>query len=241
MAVARSEVCWFSAGVISAIGAAAVLIPMTSETASAVACPPPVDYGQTGAQEAPNDSTSDDIRGTRANVKAATGPTNCQRISSITNFSPSFNGAFEMGMVIGYSHVSGSTYAHPHIFNFAIEASTGDVAIKKVWTSPLPTEGTFETLQVSDTNANTYWGCYFNGAQLQPNGVNMDFARGWSVVSMERGWSSDSGYGRWEEIREYHDGNGWTYWDNATAITAGDTDPGYDMVVVNAHETVSQQ
>lgn len=90
--------------------------------------------------------------------------------------------------------------------------------------------------RVSDTNANTYWGSYFRGDELQPNGVNMDFARGFSGAAMERGHGKDAGFTRWNKLNEYHDSNGWTRWDNATL--GNDADPKFEWNRINAY-TVS--
>jgi hypothetical protein len=233
----------FGLGVVGTLGVAVAANPSALaaeepvEIADVPACVANGDYGQVGAAEDPSNTTSDDIRGTRASVRIGNGPTPCQRISSIYVQSPTGGGLFEFGWVIGYSNCSNQTYSHPHLFYWSIQRSTG-ASQCRVWTSPTPTEAQYDTLQVSDTNANSYWGSYFNGGNLQPNGINMDFARGWSTVAMERGGTNDDGYARWNELSEYHDGNGWSYWDNGTQVV--DNDPAYHLEMLNVHSARSQ-
>jgi hypothetical protein len=229
----------FGAGVLSVLTSAVVLPGGWLSTAEAAvpACVANGDAGQIAAIEDPSDSTSDDIRGTRSSVYVGDNPTSCQRISSIYVKSPSFNGSFEFGWVMGYSNCTGNTYVHPHSFYWAVQASTGAITCG-VWTSHLPTEDAYSTFRASDIDANTYWGSYFNGTSLQPNGVNMDFARGHSVTGMERGATADSGFARWNNLEEYHDANGWTNWDNASQWV--DRDPAYHFHRIDAHTAASQ-
>ena len=56
---------------------------------------------------------------------------------------------------------------------------------------------------------------------------------------MERGASSDSGYARWNNLEEYHDGNGWSNWEDATKLV--DNDPDYYHNRINAYTVASSQ
>jgi hypothetical protein len=225
---------YFAAGAGALFASAALWFPdavAATASASVPACIANGDYGQVAGIEDPNSSVSDDSRGTFSANHIAAGPTNCQRISSIYVFSPDFSGDFEFGWVLGWSNCSQTSYVHPHLFYWAHTQSGTSTC--KVWSSPTPTEGNDDAMRVSDTNANTYWGSYFLGNALQPNGVNMDFSRGWSIVGMERGASSDSGYAKWSELQEYHDGNGWSYWDVPTAWSVNPRDPNYSFIKID--------
>jgi hypothetical protein len=234
------QAAWFTSGA-AAVGAAITFGLLTGSAPQASAqgnahanaavpgCVANGDYGTIAGVEDPSDSTSDDIRGTRSDVQTPAGPTSCQRISSVY-VQTAAGGGFEFGWVIGYSNCSGSTYAHPHLFYWG-QYANGTHTCGML--SPVPSEGTTHSMRVSDTDGNTYWGAYYQGTQLQPNGVNMDFAKGFSIVAMERGGSNDSGAARWNNLEEYHDGNAWTNWDNAS--NGGDYDPAYHFNRVNAY------
>ncbi|MGI8522193.1 MAG: hypothetical protein ACR2K3_02635 [Nocardioides sp.] len=137
----------------------------------------------------------------------ANGPTGCERISSIYVYSPTYNGSFEFGWLIGWNNINDKTYGTPRLFWHSETAGTHSVQ-RGIWSlSNIPTPGQDDTFRVSDENANTYWGAYWQGNPLQPAGVNMDFSRGHSVVGMEHIIGTDSGWARWQNLDEYHDGN----------------------------------
>jgi hypothetical protein len=187
------------------------------------------DYGQIDAEE--NDgSTSDDLRGLNSDVWVAASA-ECQRISSVFVFSPSYNGFYEFGYVLGWSTCSGNYYQDPTVFS-VWEPNSGRIDCT-VWGSNHPSDGQTHNFRASDVNANTYWGGYLDGDALQPDGVNLDFARGHGGINMERGHPNDSGYADFQDIEEYHDGNGWTFTDDIDETV--DIDPDYHLDVVNEH------
>lgn len=211
--------------------------PGSSALVAAPECLTPGDYGQIGTAEDLDNPTSDDARGTIAEVWVSGGAA-CQRISSIYVKSPSWNGSFEFGWVLGYSGCNGQTYSAPRLFWWATQA-TSAVTSCGVWAnSNLPEQSQSDIFRVSDTNANTFWGSYFNGVSLQPNGVDMDFARGWSTAAMERGSATDGGFAQWDSLREYHDANGWTNWDDANQWV--DHDPDYHFARLAANSAASK-
>jgi hypothetical protein len=61
----------------------------------------------------------------------------------------------------------------------------------------------------------------------------LDFNRGIGVVNMERGHWDDLGYARFDDIHEYHDGNGWSLTDDMQVWY--DHDNGYNFTAPNAY------
>lgn len=228
---------WFTAGVALAAAVIGMLgVRLWTEPADAAppACIADGDYGQIGAIEDPGASVSNNSRGTISSMLVASGPTPCQRISSIY-VQTAQGGSFEFGWVIGYSNCTDRTYSAPTMFCWA---RNNDGSRRcGVWGARPLAQGQWDTFRVSDTDANTYWGSYINGESLQPAGVNMDFSQGYSITAMERGASTDSGRARWHNLSEYHDGNGWSSWDNAAL--GRDADPDYFLQRLSANDVDS--
>ncbi|MFT4080993.1 MAG: hypothetical protein QM638_00255 [Nocardioides sp.] len=233
-----------SAAGLATIGfflALGVLIPFCAlSSASAeqgVACVNDGDYGQNVGVEQPNQTYSDDSRGTRSQVWVAAGAA-CQRISSVYVRSSNLTGSFEFGYLIGYSNCSpyrNHFYTEPTLFFWAIN-SDGSLVSCGVFSDRHPTSKQYDAFRVSDTNGNTYWGSYFNGNELQSSGVDMNFSKGYNWVATERGAAADDGYTRFNNLAEYHDSNGWTSWDNA--VGRYDTDPDYDVSTPDANTVI---
>jgi hypothetical protein len=165
----------------------------------------------------------------------------CQHISSI--YVRNGFGGFEFGYVVGYSNCPGyrgTFYVNPKPFFWAVD-SGGGFAGCRVWTGRSLDQGTFQDFRSSDINADYYWGSWLNGEELQPNGVLMDFSRGKNGFGMERGNPGDDGYSRFNELNEYHDGNGWTRFDDLRLLV--DNDPKYMLDVINDYtaRTILQQ
>jgi len=194
------------------------------------------DYGALSMEQV--DGYTFDSRGTRSHV-AVIKPDNvhCQHVSSTYVWNGS--GSFEFGYLIGYSNCpgfQGHYYVHPHRFWWAMY-STGAFRGCGVFSGSVP-EGTYQTFRGSDENGNYYWGAWYNGTNLQPSGVKLDFNQGMNGAGMERALSSDSGYSRFNQLSEYHDGNGWSYFDDLRVGV--NRDPSYHFHEVNVHsgETV---
>lgn len=231
-----SEYAFFLLGTVSSLVALSLLFPSSflgRANAAVPACISNGDYGTVSAVEDPNNSTSNNVRGTIASEYIPAGPTDCQRVSSVY-VQTAVGSGMEFGAVVGYSNCSGSTYAHAHLFYWA-QYSNGAHSCRVF--SQLPNEGAYDTMQVSDTNANSNWGVAWNSTNLVSDSINMDFTQGYSLTGMERGGSTDSGYARWVNLQEYHDGNGWSLWDNASLNS--DTDPAYHYSRVNAYTVAS--
>ena len=191
------------------------------------------DYGGIGAIEDPSPSYSNESRGTRADVLVGSSAW-CQRINSVYVVSASGQGSFEFGWLIGYSRCSGYTgtfYTQPTLFYWS--TTDGGLTRCQVWGTKHPAGGQYDSFRVSDINANTYWGSFWDGAELQPDGINMDFSRGFNQVAMERGHHDDICTSYFNELNEYHDGNGWTRWDGLTSSAAADQDPACHFSKVN--------
>lgn len=224
----------FMSGVFALVALTALIRPHLVLPTAAASPPPCIidgDYGAIGIIEDPTAANSDNVRGTRAHVWVVNGPTACQYISSVYVFSPTRAGDMEFGYVVGYSNCNGSTYSNPTLFWWS-HKTTGESDCG-VWGAKHPTEGQYDLFRVSDLNANTYWGSYWNQEELQPNGVHLDFTHGWSIAAMERGDSADGGYARYEDLNEYHDNGGWSLWNNLTLDS--DQDPDYHLNRVNAY------
>jgi hypothetical protein len=193
------------------------------------------DYGQIDAEER-DGSTADDLRGLRSDVWVATS-SECQRISSVFVFSPTHNGVYEFGWFRGWwgtDPCSGVDHGHFYVNAtvFSVWEPNSGSGGCTVWGDNHPTS-TFHLFRGSDIDANTYWGGYLDGVALQPNGVNLDFARGYGGVNMERGHPDDSGFAEFDNINEYHDGNGWTVTNNLDQTF--DNDPDFHLSILNNH------
>lgn len=187
------------------------------------------DYGQIQAEER-DGTTANDLRGLRSDVWVASGA-ECQRVSSVYVFSPTHNGFYEFGYVVGWSTCSGNHYSNATVFSvWKPNSGSGDCT---VWGGTHPSSGVFHHFRGSDVNANTHWGGYLDGTAFQPDGVDLDFARGFGGVNTERGHPDDSGFAEFDNIEEYHDGNGWTVTNDLDQVV--DIDPDYHLSIVNNH------
>lgn len=68
---------------------------------------------------------------------------------------------------------------------------------------------------------------------LQPNGINMNFARGHGILNMERGGVNDLGKALFQNIEEYHAGNLWTVTNDLSVYF--DHDFEYGLVTPDEH------
>jgi hypothetical protein len=229
---------WASIGFVLAlvavgVTAPAVLVP-AAQAEQARSCVLNGDYGWTRAMELSGQAQDNDARGTRADIYIPTSGAQCQRVASVYGVSPSRASRFEFGFFIGY-HTCGSDtkfYVHPTLFYWAHHSNGTSQC--GVWTGRHPLEGQYDAFRASDINANTYWGSYFNGEALQPDGINMDFSKSYNAVGSERGGAADDGTARFHQLNEYHDGNGWTIWNGLTDDAPGHN-PGYHLDVVNTY------
>ena len=139
------------------------------------------DYGQTQGEERGADYTG--LQGVRSQILAVQ-DVECQRISTIYVASPTGNGFFEFGYVLGWSTCDWSLHSTPTVFS-AWKANNGSSACTMFNYNPIVQQ--WDTYRASDVNGNTYWGGYFNGIELQPQGVNLDFNQGSGGINVERG------------------------------------------------------
>lgn len=184
--------------------------------------------------EDPSSSVSNDSRGTISNMLAASGPTPCQRVSSVYVYSNGYTGWAEFGWVIGYSNCDGNTYNGPRAFMWVHMAGVGQWC-DVLAAAPLA-QGQWDTFRTSDTNADTKWDFFLNGTNQLPGGRDLDFAKGWSTAGRER-HAADSGRARWHNLSEFHDGNGWSSWDDAEPHF--DNDPDYYHQRLDANDVDS--
>lgn len=225
---------WRSSGLLLLVvgwAPAAMLLVAVSAPAEA-ACTSGSDYGSIANVEGGTATATSN--GTRSTVWVGSGPTNCQRISSV--YVQDAPAGIELGWVLGYSTCTGLTYTQPTMF-WGYRTSSG-AANCGVWSARKPSTNQFHVLEVSDTNKNTVWGMYLDGTSLAGSGINLDFAQGISFTGMERGSSADSGDARWYELNEYHQGNGWTRWDSPYG---SDHDPQWNWRRINAFTVVTQR
>jgi len=181
------------------------------------------DYGAVGGKEDATLPTGEWSRGTRSKMYTG-GTATCQRISSIYIQSPTRKGFVEFGWVVGLSKCTGTTNTVPRLFYWVMNERTG-IDHCKLFSTINPTPGQSAVYRISDTNGTTTWNAVYNNTTVQ-SGIDVDFGRGWPLVGMERGSSTDSGYALWDELFEYHDDNGWTSWDHPSQFL--DTDPTYN-------------
>ena len=227
----RSDAAFFVVGVALT---AALVAPFRGTTPAALAVPSSClnpEYGAVSAKQV--DAYTFTSRGTRSDVRVIDGAgVDCQHISSI--FAWNGSGGFEVGYVIGYSNCPGHTgqfFVNPKKMYWAFN-SQGTFVGCNVWEGASLPEATFQTFQGSDSNANGYWGFWYNGTNLQPNGVLLDFNSAMNGWGMERGDSSDDGYARFNELSEYHDNTpGWSRWDDQRLNS--DSDPVLDYNEIN--------
>lgn len=221
--------------VASALSATAVLTMAGPAQAATPSCVADGDYGQVGGKEDATLSTGPFSRGVRSKMYAG-GTATCQRISSIYIQAPNQNGFVEFGWVLGWSNCSSTTNAVPRLFYWVRNQHTG-VEHCGVLSGTNPTPGTSAIYRIEDTDANTQWKALYNGAGVQ-SGIDVDFARGWPLVAMERGASSESGYALWDELFEFHDSNGWTQWDHPSVFV--DSDPTYEYTQYSPYKLASE-
>ncbi|MCW2845161.1 MAG: hypothetical protein JWN22_3077 [Nocardioides sp.] len=100
-------------------------------------------------------ATSDDIRGARTEMYVGSGPTSCQKISSIYVYSPSFKGAFEFGYVMLQQLRQPNPCQAHAVQRPPYDPGRPDV---QVWSGRHPSELTYQKSRVSDKDHNTYWG-----------------------------------------------------------------------------------
>lgn len=196
-----------------------------AEAAAPASCLNP-EYGNLLSVEDVYATQSDDSRGTRSNVWIVDGA-QCQRISSIY-IQPPAGGGYEFGYLVGYSSCAGYTgkfYSEPVLF-FTSFTSNGQKQCA-VWQHRDVVPGQYDYLRASDVDGNTYWGGYFNGFEMQPNGVNLDFAKGFNYAGAEQGDANDNGFARFNDLDEYHDGNGWSNWDDFQVDSFASSNPGW--------------
>lgn len=228
--VRKSDIAFFVGGVALA---AALVAPLGATTPEAAAAAPGCLTPEAGAISAKQvDNYTWTSHGTRSEVRVINGAgVDCQHISSIFTWNGA--GGFEFGYVIGYSNCPGHTgqyFTNPKKMFWAF-TSQGSFVACNVWEGASLPEATFQTFQGSDTNANGYWGSWYNGNELQPNGVLLDFNSGMNGWGMERGDASDDGYARFNELSEYHDNTpGWSRWDDQRLNNDVDPDWHYDEI-----------
>lgn len=175
-------------------------------------------------------------RGTRADVRVIVNDdVVCQHISSL--FVWSGRGGAEFGYVLGYSNCSGYTgtfytNAKPFIY---VRTAAGTQQGCKVFTGRNLTQGSYQTMRISDINADYRWGPWLNGEELLPGtaGYLLDFNEGMNGFGMERGNAPDPGYSRNNDLEEYHDGNNWSLWDDVRLN--GANDPDYKFMEWDTH------
>ncbi|MFL6024777.1 MAG: hypothetical protein ACJ72O_15675 [Marmoricola sp.] len=214
----------------------AVVAGFAAPAGAATGCNPDgSDYGQVGAKEDAALSTGPFSRGNRSLMYAG-GTADCQRVSSIYVQAPEQRGFVEFGWVVGLSRCTNTTNTIPRLFYWVKNEASG-IEHCKLFSSINPTPGQSAVYRIEDTNATTTWNAIYNGAAVQ-TGIDLDFSRGWPVVGMERGDSADSGYAVWDELFEFHDSNGWTYWDHPSKYV--DNDPTYAYKQYSVHKLASE-
>ena len=113
--------------------------------------------------------------------------------------------------------------------------STGQPAGCRVFASRQPSAGT-HTFRISDTNGNFYWGPWFDGEELEPSGVLLDFTTGASYVGMERGSAADSPNAEWWALGGWRSG-GWQQWASHDKHPGNHGPGSYSIVAVDHGRT----
>ncbi|MET3961145.1 hypothetical protein ABIE44_001079 [Marmoricola sp. OAE513] len=204
--------------------------------AAVPACIANGDYGAMVTVEDVNGPANDDSRGTRSDMYVSSVSTFCQRVSSVYVQDPISESGMEFGWVVGYSQCDGQTYSVPTLFYWA--QRNGAKLSCNVFHTRHPT--TYDTFEVSNTNANNYWGVYTNGTSLLPNGAGLGFSKGYSLTGTERGSSQDPGSAVWNDLQEFHDGSPgdhWSAWDRVQLNY--DHDPTYHFHSTNSFSASS--
>lgn len=216
----RTKVAAAAAGfALAAAGVVATALSTAPPAAAVASCLSP-EAGALAAYETGSANAQDNIA-TRADMWIPGGPTDCQRISSIyvlRQFSSGQVVGAEFGVVVGWSSCTSNgyddqKYGKPRLF-YTIFNTNGE-KLCKVYTARDITAETFTVTRISDGNQNGYWGPFFNGNELEPQGVYGGFSSGYSQVGMERGDPGDNGYARWNNLEEFTNGQ-WSQWDDVT-------------------------
>ena len=171
------------------------------------------DYAFKGGVETAS-VTQLDNSGTRGDLYVPSGGVSCQHISSI--YVGRAQGWAEFGWIRGWSSCTTGgaddvKYDRPTLFRW-MRNTTGQGSTCRVFASRQPVSG-WHSFRISDANENTYWGPFFDGEELEPNGIPLDFATGGSYLDMERGNSADPGSAQWRALTEHRNG-AWSNWDS---------------------------
>ncbi len=196
------------------------------------------DYGQFTVTEAGTDGD-----GTRADVWFTGSNMQCQKISTLGVYSPTGNGFWEFGWILGWwGPSSGDRYLVPTMFAVG-HNSTGASVYEHVWTGRTPTPGKFHNVRASDLNENTYWGGFVDGDGGFDPAANMDFANGSPYVNWERGHPDDEpAGGEFKSIEEHTGSPGNEIWNYTDSLSGAGDDPEYDLTIdTNDHHVTIQK
>lgn len=171
----------------------------------------PNDYGAMTVIETTSASNTDAARqmslsGVRSNAKVGESA-QCQRINSLFVWGNGGTSLYEFGYSIGwiscFNDGAGSFEYHSNPTLFAVAFESDGTRFCKIWSnSSHPVAGGTDGFRASDENENTYWGGWWNGTQMQPDGWNLDFAQGYGGVNTERANPADNGYAKFADIHE---------------------------------------
>lgn len=178
-------------------------------------------------------------QGARADVWFPSAEMDCQRINSMGVYSPTFNGVWEFGWVLGWSTVDDQRHLEPTMFAVGSLDSNGNIVYRKIWDGRSPAPARFHSIRASDLDADTYWGGYVDGDGGFDPVANLDFSEGYAAVNWERGHPDDEpAGGEFQQIEEHTGRPGNWNFTNDLRNVDGPGDPEYKVVIGTSNHHV---
>lgn len=173
-------------------------------------------------------SYDNNSKGTGSDIWAPANNADCISIRSIYVVRTDLQADVEVGLFSGYQtcdQTDHHLYIHPTVFRRS--ATSAGVVKCAIFSTYHPTEATYDTYSVSDVNTANSYQYFWNGTSLGTV-TNSDFTQGYNDFATERPQTiDDPGKGHFHNLKEYHDGNGWTVWN--TLALQHDSDGGFKL------------
>lgn len=209
----------------------ALSVPIAASPASASTACMTQNYH---VQAEDNDSSAYHTSGIRGDTWVPSA-VSCQRVSSFAVWGP--NNSSISPQFVEWGHVIGNTIwgtyeSTPQLF---LAWSQYGQANPYYWTNGanISTTEQLHNFSLQDTNLNTGWGGYYEGAEKYP--VDVDFWYGDAITNGERKNTNDRGRADFLNLDEFHEANAWSNFDNVGQNY--DNDPDYKYVRVSADST----
>jgi hypothetical protein len=181
------------------------------------------------------------MRGARGDIFAGSG-WECRRASGFIMIGPANTASdaqfFEFGWSLG--HVCGrqSTNSSPLPYIRWSEDGVGPNFCNPLDGFSLAQDST-QKMRASDINANTTWGGYIDGIEINGSVKDLDFSRSEGRTLVVAYAPPDANYGVFHDLQEYHDDNQWSQWDDVRERRNSDPVYRFDRQSPNDHRVVN--